>query len=442
MERIRDKLLENKEKLALVGLGYVGLPVAAAFAERGVDVIGFDINEKKISALKDGIDVTGEVSRERLKSLSSHLLLTHDLSALRDARFIIVAVPTPIDEHKTPDLRPLETASKMVGQNMAKGTCVVYESTVYPGVTEEFCLPILEQCSGLSWKEGDFSIGYSPERINPGDREHTMDKVIKIVSGQNREVCGEIAEVYELVARAGVHRAENIKVAEAAKVIENTQRDLNIALMNELAIIFEKIGISTEAVLKAAGTKWNFLNFRPGLVGGHCIGVDPFYLTSKAEQLGYHPQVVLAGRRINDSMGTYIAQQTVKQMVKARKTVEGSRVLVLGLTFKEDVPDFRNSRVIDIIRELRTYGIRVVAHDPYYQEGSHSPSEVEHVALTDARDIDGIIAATPHRQFRELKPETLMQFCRSGNGQAVLIDVKWIFDETEAKRAGFAYWRL
>lgn len=443
MLKISTNLLKNKEKLAVVGLGYVGLPVATAFAQKGIRVVGFDISPEKIAALKDGIDVTGEVSAPVLKSLSSDIDFSDDPVVLREATFIIVAVPTPIDGHRTPDLNPLISASTLVGRHLSKGTVVVYESTVYPGVTEEVCLPILEKESGYSLAKGDFFIGYSPERINPGDKTHTLESVVKIVSGQSAEVCDEIGRVYELVVKAGVHRASSIKVAEAAKVIENTQRDLNIALMNELAIIFDKMGIDTQAVLKAAGTKWNFLNFVPGLVGGHCIGVDPYYLTSKAEQLGYHPQVVLAGRRINDSMGVYIAQQTIKQMIKAGKVIEGSRILILGLTFKENVPDFRNSRVLDIIKELRTYGAHVFAYDPYYQEaGDKGEFDVKNILLGEDKNFDCIVLATPHRVFQELTPQTLIGYCRVGNGKPVLVDVKWVFDGKEAGEVGFAYWRV
>lgn len=437
-----EDLLNKKSKLAVVGLGYVGLPIALAFARQGVQVIGFDINRKKIGQLKEGFDVTGEANAQVLNQANANIIYTFDPSEFKKASFIIVAVPTPIDADKTPDLSPLEKASRTIGQNLSKGSIIVFESTIYPGVTEEFCVPILEKELGLSWQKGDFFVGYSPERINPGDKEHTLEKIVKIVSGQNETICDEIAKVYELVVKAGIHRAESIKVAEAAKVIENTQRDLNIALMNELSIIFEKIGIDTEAVLKAAGTKWNFLKFYPGLVGGHCIGVDPYYLTSKAEQLGYHPQVVLAGRRINDSMGVYIAQQTIKQMIKAKKIIEGANILILGLTFKENVPDFRNSRVADIIRELKTYGVNVFAYDPFMDGNNLKEFEVVLLKPEDARNMDAIIFATAHDSLKRFSLNQMKEWCRLDNGQPVLIDVRWVFSEGKANMAGFHYWRI
>ncbi|NOQ51765.1 MAG: nucleotide sugar dehydrogenase, partial [Desulfuromonadaceae bacterium] len=355
-----EQITEKNARIAVVGLGYVGLPLAAAFGKK-VDVIGFDIHAEKVKQLEAGYDATGELTSEDLAN--THINYTTDPARLKTADFIIVTVPTPIDENNNPDLTPLEMASQTIGQNLKKGAIIVYESTVYPGVTEDICVPILEQASGGKCG-GDFKVGYSPERINPGDKVHTVDKIIKVVSGQDEETLETVAQVYELVVMAGVHRASSIKVAEAAKVIENTQRDLNIALINELALIFNKLDIPTQDVLAAAGTKWNFLKFTPGLVGGHCIGVDPYYLTHKAEQIGYLPQVILAGRRINDGMGKYIAENTVKQMIKSGKVIKGSRVLVFGLTFKEDVPDIRNTKVVDIVKELNDYGIEVLIHDP------------------------------------------------------------------------------
>ncbi|RLB62898.1 MAG: nucleotide sugar dehydrogenase [Deltaproteobacteria bacterium] len=356
-----EKLVNKQARVAVVGLGYVGLPLAAAFGKQ-VDVIGFEIHLEKVEQLKSGFDATGELTSEDLKN--TMIQYTTDSGDLKAADFIIVTVLTPIDENNNPDLTPMEKASKTIGQNLKKGAIVVYESTVYPGVTEDICVPILEQESGL--KCGiDFKVGYSPERINPGDKVHTVDKIIKVVSGMDEETLDTVAQVYELVITAGVHRASSIKVAEAAKVIENTQRDLNIALINELALIFNKLDIPTMDVLAAAGTKWNFLKFTPGLVGGHCIGVDPYYLTHKAEQIGYLPQVILAGRRINDGMGKYVAENTVKQMIRSGKVIKGSRVLILGLTFKEDVPDIRNTKVVDIVAELKDYGIEVLIHDPF-----------------------------------------------------------------------------
>ena len=347
-------------RIAVVGLGYVGLPLAAAFG-RHVPVIGFDISATKVAELERGHDSTGELTSDDLAA--TQISYTTDPSCLKNASFIIVTVPTPLRDDKTPDLSPLQAASTTIGRNLKPGSIVVYESTVYPGVTEDVCVPILEAESGLQCGQ-DFKVGYSPERINPGDKVHTVDKIIKVVSGQDEETLNTVALVYGTVVTAGVHRASSIKVAEAAKVIENTQRDLNIALMNELALIFDKLGISTSEVLEAAGTKWNFLRFTPGLVGGHCIGIDPYYLTYKAESIGYYPQVILSGRRINDGMGKYIAETTIKKMIEADKPVKGSRVLVLGLTFKENVPDIRNTRVIDIIEELRSYGVEPLVHDP------------------------------------------------------------------------------
>ncbi len=360
---------QGRAVIAVVGLGYVGLPLAAAFGKQ-VPVIGFDISAAKIAELKSGHDSTGELSAADLAA--TRIDYTTDPSRLKEASFIIVTVPTPLSDDKKPDLGPLHSSSTSIGRNLSPGTIVVYESTVYPGVTEDFCVPILEQESGLECGR-DFTVGYSPERINPGDKVHTVDKIIKVVSGQNAATLEVVAKVYELIVTAGVHRASSIKVAEAAKVIENTQRDLNIALMNELALIFDRMGIPTREVLEAAGTKWNFLKFTPGLVGGHCIGIDPYYLTYKAESIGYHPQVILAGRRINDGMGKYVAEMTIKKLIQADKPVKGCRVLVLGLTFKENVPDIRNTRVIDIIEELRSYGVEPLVCDPMAD-----PAETRH----------------------------------------------------------------
>src|SRR6056297_1014319 len=355
-----EEIKNKKEKISLVGLGYVGMPIAVAFAKK-CDVIGFDVNAAKIESYKKGIDVTKEVGNEALRETS--VFFTTNPEDLKQAKFHIVAVPTPIKKDKTPDLTPVISASETLGENLTQGSIVVYESTVYPGVTEEVCKPILEEKSGLKCGV-DFKIGYSPERINPGDQVHRLETIVKVVSGMDEESLETIAKVYELVIEAGVYRAESLKVAEAAKVIENSQRDVNIAFVNELAIIFEKMGIDTLSVLKAAGTKWNFLNFKPGLVGGHCIGVDPYYLTYKAAELGYHSQVILSGRRINDNMGAFVAQNTVKQMIKADKNIKGSTVAIMGITFKEDCLDVRNSKVVDIIDELKEYGVKVIIHDP------------------------------------------------------------------------------
>ncbi len=441
MGSLSEGLTNKKFSIAVVGLGYVGLPIAMAFAKQGLNVIGFDVSAQKVEQLESGHDCTGEIKSSDFMRTDLHITFTNDAKSLTKAAFIIVAVPTPVDENRTPDLTPLKKASELIGNNICKGTYIVYESTVYPGVTEDVCVPVLENASKFSWKDEDFFVGYSPERINPGDKEHTITKIIKIVSGQNDEVKKQVADVYRLIIEAGVYEAESIKVAEAAKVIENTQRDLNIALMNELSIIFEKIGINTEAVLAAAGSKWNFLKFHPGLVGGHCIGVDPYYLTTKAEQLGYHPQVVLAGRRINDSMGAYIGQQTVKQMIKAGHGILGSKVLVMGLTFKENVPDFRNSRVIDIIKELKAYGIRVLAYDPYAHNQASTEFDVEVVSLNEIHEVDAIVVATPHTEFKKMSLNQYKSYCRN-IAKPVFIDVRWIINSTEAEKSGFHYWRL
>lgn len=434
-----EQIINKQARIGVVGLGYVGLPLAAAFG-RKVDVLGFDIHSEKVDQLKNGFDATGELTSEELAS--TQIEYSTDPADLKTADFIIVTVPTPIDGNNNPDLTPMEKASKAIGRNLKKGAIVVYESTVYPGVTEDICVPILERESGL--KCGiDFKVGYSPERINPGDKVHTVDKIVKVVSGQDEETLETVAKVYELVVTAGVHRASSIKVAEAAKVIENTQRDLNIALINELALIFNKLNIPTMDVLAAAGTKWNFLKFTPGLVGGHCIGVDPYYLTHKAEQIGYLPQVILAGRRINDGMGKYVAENTVKQMIKSGKVVKNSRVLVLGLTFKEDVPDIRNTKVVDIVHELEDYGIEVLIHDPLA-----NPDEAAHeygLQLTDLEavgKVDAVIYAVSHAAFKEIGPERLAELCANGNGDGVVVDVKCLLKRIEVEAAGLAYWSL
>ncbi|MBE0598090.1 MAG: nucleotide sugar dehydrogenase [Desulfuromonadales bacterium] len=426
-------------KMAVVGLGYVGLPLAAAFG-RKLQVIGFDISEKKIAELHRRHDATGELTAAELDATSIDYTL--DPGRLREASFLIVTVPTPIDDHRKPDLGPVIAASRTIGRHLAPGSIVVYESTVYPGVTEEICVPILEAESGLKCGV-DFKVGYSPERINPGDKVHTIDKIVKVVSGQDAETLETVAQVYEMVVTVGVHRAASIKVAEAAKVIENTQRDLNIALMNELAIIFGRMGIPTGDVLAAAGTKWNFLRFTPGLVGGHCIGVDPYYLTYKAEEVGYHPQVILAGRRINDGMGKYVAEMTVKKLIGADKAVKGSRVLVLGLTFKENVPDIRNSKVIDIVRELREYEIEALVHDPLAD-----PAEARHeygLELVDPEQagcFDAIVWAVAHAAFDQYDSVRLKKLCGNGNGQGVVMDVKSVLRRDEIEAQGLVYWSL
>jgi UDP-N-acetyl-D-glucosamine/UDP-N-acetyl-D-galactosamine dehydrogenase len=423
--------------VAVVGLGYVGLPLAVEFGKRR-ETIGFDLSEEKIASYKRFVDPTGELPSSELEA-AKHLTVTTDPKELAKADYIIVAVPTPVDIAHQPDFSPLVGSSTSVGKYLKKGAIVVYESTVYPGATEEICIPVLEKHSGLKWMK-DFHVGYSPERINPGDKEHTLTKILKIVSGDDAETLEEVAQLYESIIVAGVHRASSIKVAEAAKVIENTQRDLNIALMNELALIFDRIGIDTMEVLKAAGTKWNFLPFRPGLVGGHCIGVDPYYLTHKAEMLGYIPQVILAGRRINDSMGKHIAEQTVKKMINAGSQVKGAKVNVLGLTFKEDCPDLRNSKVIDIIQELQSYGIDVHVHDPMAE-----PAEAKHeynVALRSWDELpqaDAIVAAVAHKEFLARPMKDYLGKVKSGG---CFIDVKCQFDPNTVKESGLSLWRL
>ena len=430
MMDLHKKLVAHEEKLSLIGLGYVGMPIAIAFSNRGIDVIGFDLNEKKIDLYKNGIDPTHEVGDEGIKNCNVDF--TSDEQRLREAKFHIVAVPTPVNDDHTPDLSPVEGASRILGRNLTKGSVVVFESTVYPGVTEEVCVPILEKESGLTCGV-DFKIGYSPERINPGDKVHRLETITKIVSGMDSETLECVANVYEIVVDAGVYRAESIKVAEAAKVIENSQRDINIAFMNELSIIFNKIGIDTKAVLEAAGTKWNFLKFYPGLVGGHCIGVDPYYLTYKAEMLGYHSQVILAGRRINDDMGKYVAENCVKQLIKADKAVRGARVAILGFTFKENCPDTRNTKVWDIVRELREYGIEPFVTDPVADEEEvRKLYDVAFRNLDEIRNMDAIIVAVAHTDFQSLE---LNKFI---NKDGIVMDIKGVFNPNDYNH----YWRL
>ena len=423
--------------IAVVGLGYVGLPLAVEFGKK-FRTIGFDLSVEKIESYKRHIDPTGEVSRDDLKA-AVLLEVGTDPAVLREADFVIVAVPTPVDDAHQPDFSPLVSSSKAVGQNLKQGAIVVFESTVYPGATEEVCIPIIERESGKTWKK-DFFVGYSPERINPGDKERTVTKIVKVVSGDTPETLATVAEIYGSIITAGVYPAANIKVAEAAKVIENTQRDLNIALMNELAIIFDKIGIDTLEVLQAAGTKWNFLPFRPGLVGGHCIGVDPYYLTHKAQKLGYHPEVILAGRRINDGMGKFIAEKTIKQLVRRGHPVKDCPIIVLGLTFKEDCPDLRNSRVIDVIRELESYGAKVIVHDPVADiKEAHHEYGVDLVAWDDLPKAAAIIAAVNHRQFK-IRPAA--DFLSKLNNDGVITDVKSMFDTSAFADSGVDIWRL
>jgi UDP-N-acetyl-D-glucosamine/UDP-N-acetyl-D-galactosamine dehydrogenase len=423
--------------VAVVGLGYVGLPLAVEFGKK-YPTIGFDLSERKVTAYRDGHDPTGEVSRAEFAS-ASRLRVTTDAAELGSADFIVVAVPTPVDDAHRPDFGPLLAASETVGRHLKRGATIVFESTVYPGATEEICVPVVERCSGLQWRR-DFFVGYSPERINPGDKEHSLTRITKVVSGDSPETLERVAEIYASIIVAGVHRASSIKVAEAAKVIENTQRDLNIALINELALIFHKVGIDTTEVLEAAGTKWNFLDFRPGLVGGHCIGVDPYYLTHKADLLGYHPQVILAGRRINDGMGKYVADQTVKLMIQAGSAVKGAAVNVLGLTFKENCPDLRNSRVIDVVRELASFGVSVHVHDPVAD-----PADAlrEHgVRLTPWDELpraDAIVSAVAHREYAQYSADALAAKLVP-NG--VYVDVKCRADAAALRARGVQVWRL
>lgn len=432
-----EDLLAGKERLSVIGLGYVGMPIAVAFA-KVLAVIGYDNNAEKIKAYQEGRDPTQEIGDTAIQK--STMLFTSDAAELKKARFHIVAVPTPVNDDHTPNLSPVISASEAVGKNLMPGSIVVYESTVYPGVTEEICIPILERASGLMAGK-EFKVGYSPERINPGDKKHRLENIVKIVSGMDAQSLDTIARVYALVAKAGIHRAESIKVAEAAKVIENSQRDINIAFMNELSLIFHKMGIDTKEVLHAAGTKWNFLPFYPGLVGGHCIGVDPYYLTHKAEQLGYHSQVILAGRRINDGVGKYIAENTVKLLIHAEKQVKRARVAILGFTFKENCQDTRNTKVFDIVKELREYGIEPTIFDPV--------ADVEEARKFYGIDVkregqlcrmDALIVAVAHDVFKTYDMEMLNAFYQKG--EKVLVDVKGLFDKEAFKAAGYHYWRL
>lgn len=432
-----SSFLDHRQKITVVGLGYVGLPLAVHLAKH-FTVIGYDISRERVAELGKGHDRTLEVRPEELKS--RHLNFTTNAKALSLCQLLIVAVPTPIDHSRIPDLGALEGATTTVGRHLSAGSTVVFESTVYPGVTEDFCVPILEKESGLKLGK-DFSVGYSPERINPGDKVHTLDQITKIVSASDAETLELLAGIYGLIVKAGIHRASSIRVAEAAKVIENTQRDINIALMNELSIIFNLLGIDTTEVLEAAGTKWNFLPFKPGLVGGHCIGVDPYYLTYKAESVGYRPEMILAGRRLNDGMGKYIAERTIKMLISADRQVRNSRVAILGLTFKENIPDLRNTRVVDVIKELKDYGVEVLVHDPladdkeilrYY--GLHT------VPINKIRNVDAVVLAVAHKAYQDMGLARIAALCHGK--QSLLVDVKGMFKPEEAKKAGIRYWRL
>lgn len=429
--------LKKKKRIVIVGLGYVGLPLAVLLSKYYY-VTGFDIKKKRINDLRKGIDSTEEVSRRELRS--SNIEFSNDPEILKKASVVIVAVPTPIDKFKIPDLSSLMEASEIVGRNIQKGAVVVYESTVYPGVTEEYCVPIIEKQSGLKCGK-DFKVGYSPERVNPGDKEHGISGIVKVVSAQDKKTVELLALLYGKAVKAGIHKAPDIKTAEAAKIIENIQRDLNIALVNELAIIFNRMGLDTNAVLDAAKTKWNFLPFKPGLVGGHCIGVDPYYLTFKAQAIGYHPEVILSGRRINDNMGCYIAENTVKELIKSGRSVKRCKVLILGLTFKENIGDIRNTRVVDIYDELRRYGMNVFVHDPHADArevlGEHG---IKLLKKPESKaPFDGIILAVAHDAFRKYSLMKLEKLCRN---KPVLIDVKAFFDKKKTEKSGFNYWRL
>lgn len=435
-----NALLEKHEKVAVIGLGYVGMPIAVAFAKK-VNVIGYDLNTKKIDIYRAGIDPTNEVGDDEIKN--TKVDFTSDETRLREAKFHIIAVPTPINSDKTPDLSPVEGASSIVGRNLTKGSIVVYESTVYPGVTEDVCVPILERESGLKCGV-DFKIGYSPERINPGDKVHRLENIIKIVSGMDEESLDEIAKVYELVIEVGVHRAGSIKVAEAAKVVENSQRDINIAFMNELAMVFDRMGIDTKEVIEAMNTKWNALGFTPGLVGGHCIGVDPYYFVYEAEKLGYHSQIILSGRKINDGMGKFVADAIIKKLILANKVVRQAKVVILGITFKENTPDTRNSKVVDIIDGLREYGIEPIVVDPEADanEAKHEYG-IDLVDINDVKDVDCLVLAVAHDIFKQMSWDDIDSlYGEFDNNEKILIDVKSILDRSEIEEKGYSYWRL
>lgn len=432
-----EKLVNKEEKLSIIGLGYVGMPIAVAFAKK-INVIGFDLNIHKVDLYKNGIDPTHEVGNETISQTTVEF--TANETRLKEAKFHIVAVPTPVNADHTPDLTPVKEASRILGRNLTKESVVVFESTVYPGVTEDVCVPILERESGLKCRV-DFKIGYSPERINPGDKVHRLETIKKIVSGIDEETLDCVAKVYELVVEAGVHRAESIKIAEAAKVIENSQRDINIAFMNELSIIFNKMGIDTKFVLNAASTKWNFLKFSPGLVGGHCIGVDPYYLTYIAERMGYHSQIILSGRRINDDMGKYCAENCVKNLIAANKAVKGAKVAILGFTFKENCPDTRNTKIIDIVNELKEYEITPVIADPEADaEEAKYLYGINFVDISTIKEMDAVILAVAHTEFSSLTIDEMNKFF--GNGKKVLLDIKGLLNRKEYETAGYSYWRL
>lgn len=437
-----EKIINGKEKISLVGLGYVGMPIAVAFAKKGVNVVGYDLNEEKINLYKQGIDPTKEVGDEAIKA--STVEFTADETKLREAKFHIVAVPTPVNQDKTPDLTPVEGASKILGRNLVNGSIVVFESTVYPGVTEDVCVPILEKESGLKCGV-DFKVGYSPERINPGDKVHTLPTIRKIVSGMDAEALEEIKNIYDLVIEVGTYPVSTIKTAEAIKVVENSQRDINIAFMNELAMVFDRMGIDTNEVVDGMNTKWNALGFRPGLVGGHCIGVDPYYFTYEAEKLGYHSQIVLSGRKVNDGMGEFVADAAIKEMILAGKVVRDAKVVVLGLTFKENCPDTRNSKVADIINRLKEFGVKPVVVDHWASErDALHEYGVKLSDISKANNADCVIVAVAHNEFKQLGLDGIEQLYKKEleNNQKVLVDVKGLFSIQELNASGLKYWRL
>ena len=437
---IFTKLKNKEKKIAVIGLGYVGMPLAVAFAKK-VNVIGFDINEKKIELYQKGIDPTNEIGNDVIKRTSVEF--TSDETRLKEAKFLIVAVPTPINSDKTPNLTPVENASVIVGRNLTKGSIVVYESTVYPGVTEDICIPILEKESGL--KCGiDFKVGYSPERINPGDKVHRLENITKIVSGIDKETVDEIAKIYELIIEAGVYKASSIKVAEAAKVVENSQRDINIAFMNEIAMVFDRMDIDTKEVIEAMNTKWNALGFYPGLVGGHCISVDPYYFIYQAEKLGYHSQIILSARKINDSMGEFVADATIKQLILANKVVKKANVVILGITFKENCPDIRNSKVIDIFKRLNEYGIKPIVVDPWAsKDETKNEYGIDLADINDIKNADCLIFAVAHEEFKKMSLEQIDGlFGNMDNSEKIIIDVKSIFNKIQIEKLGYKYWRL
>ncbi len=436
-ECLYEKIVERKEKIALVGLGYVGMPIAVAFAKK-VDVIGFDLNSKKINAYRNGIDPTKEVGDKEI--LESKVYFTDNEKELQRAKFYIVAVPTPINQDKTPDLEPVISASKIVGRNMQPGSIVVYESTVYPGVTEDICIPILEKESGLKCGSG-FKIGYSPERINPGDKVHRLNNIKKIVSGIDKEALNQIAKIYSLVIDAGVYKASSIKVAEAAKVVENSQRDINIAFMNELAMVFERMGIDTNEVIDAMNTKWNALGFRPGLVGGHCIGVDPYYFVYQAENLGYHSQIVAAGRKVNDGMGEFVANAIIKQMILAGKVIKNAKVAIMGLTFKENCPDIRNTKVIDIVKKLKEYEVQTFIVDPWADKDEVMREYgLQLNEMSNLNSMDAVVFTVAHNQFKQLSVQQIEKMCRADS--KLVFDIKGILDKQDLSENGFSCWRL